>query len=68
ITVAPDDEADRSVASRSASSSGATVIVASHELERAGALATRVVEVVAGQVQAVDDPVDDGSGGTEQAR
>ncbi|MEM9516270.1 MAG: heme ABC exporter ATP-binding protein CcmA [Actinomycetota bacterium] len=49
---------------RSASSSGATVIVASHELERAGALATRVVEVVAGQVQAVDD----GSHGTEQRR
>jgi hypothetical protein len=26
-------------------------MVASHELERAGALATRVVDVVAGQVQ-----------------
>jgi len=27
------------------------VLVASHELERAGALATRVVEVVGGQVR-----------------
>ncbi|MBI4885128.1 MAG: heme ABC exporter ATP-binding protein CcmA [Actinobacteria bacterium] len=36
---------------RAAASSGATVIVASHELERAGSLATRVVEVVAGQVR-----------------
>lgn len=35
---------------RQAVSSGATVIVASHERERAGALADRVVEVVAGQV------------------
>ena len=36
---------------RQAVSSGATVIVASHERERAGALADRVVEVVAGQIQ-----------------
>ena len=36
---------------RSAAAAGATVMVASHELERAGALATRVVDVVAGQVQ-----------------
>jgi heme ABC exporter ATP-binding subunit CcmA len=35
---------------RQAVSSGATVIVASHERERAGALADRVVAVVAGQV------------------
>lgn len=35
---------------RQAASSGATIVVASHELERAGSLATRVVEVVAGQV------------------
>lgn len=33
---------------RSASEAGATVIVASHELERAGSLATRVVSVVGG--------------------
>jgi heme ABC exporter ATP-binding subunit CcmA len=38
---------------RQAAGSGATVIVASHELERAGALADRVVSVVAGQI--VDD-------------
>ena len=30
---------------------GATIIVASHELERAGKLATRTVDVVAGQVR-----------------
>ena len=33
-----------------AARSGATILVASHELERAGGLATRSVEVVAGQV------------------
>jgi heme ABC exporter ATP-binding subunit CcmA len=37
---------------RQAVTSGATAIVASHELERAGTLADRVVEVVAGQVVA----------------
>ena len=36
---------------RQAAASGATVMVASHELERAGALATRTVHVVGGQVQ-----------------
>ena len=35
---------------RQASISGATIVVASHELERAGSLASRVVDVVAGQV------------------
>ncbi|HEY0520019.1 MAG TPA: ATP-binding cassette domain-containing protein, partial [Ilumatobacteraceae bacterium] len=35
---------------RAATEVGATMIVASHELERAGALATRVVSVVGGQV------------------
>jgi heme ABC exporter ATP-binding subunit CcmA len=35
---------------RQAVSSGATVIVASHELERAGGLADRIVDVVGGQV------------------
>jgi heme ABC exporter ATP-binding subunit CcmA len=43
------DELDRTL--RDASASGATVVVASHELERAGALASRVVEVVGGQVR-----------------
>ena len=41
---------------RTAVSMGATVLVASHELERAGSLATRVVDVVAGQVVAADGP------------
>jgi len=35
---------------RAASSAAATMIVASHELERAGALATRIVEVAGGQI------------------
>ncbi|MET0144469.1 MAG: heme ABC exporter ATP-binding protein CcmA [Ilumatobacteraceae bacterium] len=42
------DELDTTL--RQAAASGATVIVASHELERAGALATRTIDVVAGQV------------------
>ena len=45
------DELD--VTLRAAVAAGATVIVASHELERAGALATRVVDVVGGQVRDV---------------
>ena len=36
---------------RDAAAAGATVMVASHELERAGALASRVVEIVGGQVR-----------------
>ena len=44
---------DLDVTLRDATAAGATVIVASHELERAGALATRVVEVVGGQVRRV---------------
>ncbi len=40
---------------RSAVTHGATVIVASHELERAGSLATRVVDVVAGQIQSAPE-------------
>ncbi len=43
------DELDATL--RQAAASGATVMVASHELERTGALATRVVDVVAGQVR-----------------
>ena len=35
---------------RSATAAGATILVASHELERAGALATRCLDVVGGQV------------------
>jgi heme ABC exporter ATP-binding subunit CcmA len=36
---------------RAATAVGATMIVASHELDRAGALATRIVEVVGGQIR-----------------
>lgn len=43
------DELDLTL--RQAAAAGATVVVASHELERTGALATRVVDVVAGQVR-----------------
>jgi len=43
------DELDATL--RLAAASGATVMVASHELERAGALATRTVHVVGGQVR-----------------
>ena len=42
------DELDATL--RQAAASGATILVASHELERAGSLATRCVDVVAGQV------------------
>lgn len=45
------DELDSTL--RAAAAAGATVLVASHELERAGALASRVVEVVGGQVRPV---------------
>lgn len=41
------DELDRTL--HAAVAAGATVIVASHELERAGGLATRIVDVVGGQ-------------------
>jgi heme ABC exporter ATP-binding subunit CcmA len=43
------DELDATL--REAADAGATVVVASHELERAGALASRTVAVVAGQVR-----------------
>ena len=45
------DELDATL--REAAAAGATVMVASHELERAGNLATRVVEVVGGQIRRV---------------
>ena len=44
------DELDTTL--RQAAAAGATVVVASHELERAGALASRCIDVVAGQVVA----------------
>lgn len=43
------DELDSTL--RRAVDAGATVVVASHELERAGALATRAVDVVGGQTR-----------------
>lgn len=43
------DELDATL--RAAAAAGATVLVASHELERAGALATRVVDIVGGQAE-----------------
>jgi heme ABC exporter ATP-binding subunit CcmA len=42
------DELDATL--RQAAGAGATIVVASHELERAGSLATRAVEVIAGRV------------------
>lgn len=50
LDAAARDELDATL--REAASVGATVMVASHELERAGALADRIVEVVGGQVRA----------------
>ncbi len=47
------DELDATL--NAAARAGATVVVASHELERAGSLADRVVEVIAGQVRAPDE-------------
>jgi heme ABC exporter ATP-binding subunit CcmA len=52
------DELDDTL--RQAAAAGATMLVASHELERAGSLATRTVDVVAGRVHEV--PADPGSG------
>jgi len=49
LDAAARDELDETL--REAVTAGATVVVASHELERAGSLATRIVDVVAGRVQ-----------------
>ena len=57
LDAAARDELDHTL--RQAAAAGATVIVASHELERAGSLATRWVDVVAGQTR---------GGGREQPR
>lgn len=46
-----------------ASHAGATIIVASHELERAGSLATRTIEVVGGQVRTAPTASEVGRGG-----
>lgn len=47
------DELDATL--RQAAEAGATILVASHELERAGSLATRTVDVVAGRVVGESD-------------
>jgi ABC-type multidrug transport system ATPase subunit len=44
---------------RSASSSAATILLASHETERAGALAGRVARMAGGQVVAVPLPAEE---------
>jgi heme ABC exporter ATP-binding subunit CcmA len=54
LDAAARDEIDATL--RQAAAAGATVVVASHELERAGALATRVVHVVGGQVEPAPVP------------
>ncbi len=57
------DELDATL--RSAAAAGATVVVASHELERVGTLSTRTLEVSGGQVHDITD-VD--AGGTDAQR
>jgi heme ABC exporter ATP-binding subunit CcmA len=52
LDAAARDELDATL--RSAVDAGATVLLASHELERAGSLATRVVDVVAGRVADIE--------------
>ena len=56
------DELDATL--REATAVGATIIVASHELERAGALATRLVEVVGGQIREKADATASAATGT----
>ena len=48
------DELDQTL--RAAVSMGATVMMASHELERAGSLATRIIDVVGGQAHEIATP------------
>ncbi|NND73564.1 MAG: heme ABC exporter ATP-binding protein CcmA [Ilumatobacter sp.] len=58
------DELDATL--RQAAAAGATILVASHELERAGTLATRTVDVVAGQVRATTPDVANPSTNSER--
>jgi len=53
------DELDATL--RQAAASGATIVVASHELERAGSLATRTVDVVAGRIHEAPPAAEDAS-------
>jgi heme ABC exporter ATP-binding subunit CcmA len=55
LDAAARDELDSTL--RDAAAAGATIVVASHELERAGALSTRIVEVVGGMVRDNTGPV-----------
>jgi heme ABC exporter ATP-binding subunit CcmA len=48
------DELDATL--REAAAAGATILVASHELERAGSLATRALDVIAGQIHGGEHP------------
>lgn len=57
------DELDATLAQ--AAAAGATIMVASHELERAGSLATRSVDVVAGQVFDAGQVVEAGDAETD---
>ena len=54
LDAAARDELDLTL--RRAATSGATIVVASHELERAGSLATRTVDVVAGRIRESGTP------------
>lgn len=47
------DELDSTL--RAAAAAGATILVASHELERAGALASRRIEIIGGRVHEIGD-------------
>jgi heme ABC exporter ATP-binding subunit CcmA len=47
------DELDSTL--REAAAAGATILVASHELDRAESLATRIVDIVAGQVRSAPE-------------
>ncbi|MGB0113759.1 MAG: heme ABC exporter ATP-binding protein CcmA [Ilumatobacteraceae bacterium] len=52
LDAAARDELDDTL--RQAAGAGATIVVASHELERAGGLATRAVDVIAGRIHESD--------------
>jgi heme ABC exporter ATP-binding subunit CcmA len=54
LDAAARDELDTTL--RDAAAAGATIIVASHELERAGKLSTRIVEVVGGMIRETPRP------------
>jgi heme ABC exporter ATP-binding subunit CcmA len=59
LDAAARDELDATL--RQAAAAGATIVVASHELERAGSLATRAVDVIAGRVHEARPSSEDAS-------